>query len=195
MSPSHLGSLLSMLSVSTLAVARGTCSLHAACTRYCLPVWLVLSDVATWWLACLAPADGGTGCAVCTCICLLYAVSCPDRPGLARHIFHESLLISVHFAMLCQSQALSSISVARRRGDELLRKRCGLDSPKPAVDLESPALMQRLFAVFSGGDAYKGTWPSTTDPQHFLQHLEDQVAAEQREVNMEEADGGAPGGY
>ena len=54
--------------------------------------------------------------------------------------------------------------------------------------------MQRLFAVFFGGDAYKGTWPSTADPQQFLQHLEDQVAAEQREVSMEEADGEAPGG-
>ena len=29
-----------------------------------------------------------------------------------------------------------------RRGDELLRKRCAVDSPKPVVDLENPALVR-----------------------------------------------------
>ena len=29
-----------------------------------------------------------------------------------------------------------------RRGDELLRKRCAVDSPKPVVDLEDPALVR-----------------------------------------------------
>lgn len=37
-----------------------------------------------------------------------------------------------------------------RRGEELLRKRCGLDSPKPSVDLESASLMAKLFHLFQG---------------------------------------------
>lgn len=46
---------------------------------------------------------------------------------------------------------LSPLCCARiRRGEELLRKRCGLDSPKPSVDLESPLLMAKLFDLFKG---------------------------------------------
>ena len=30
-----------------------------------------------------------------------------------------------------------------RRGDELLRKRCAVDSPRPAVDLEDPKLVRK----------------------------------------------------
>lgn len=37
-----------------------------------------------------------------------------------------------------------------RRGEELLRKRCGLDSPKPSVNLEDSALMAKLFHLFQG---------------------------------------------
>ena len=37
-----------------------------------------------------------------------------------------------------------------RRGEELLRKRCGLDSPKPSVNLEDSALMAKLFNLFQG---------------------------------------------
>ena len=37
-----------------------------------------------------------------------------------------------------------------RRGEELLRKRCGLDSPKPSVNLEDPALVANLFRLFQG---------------------------------------------
>lgn len=32
----------------------------------------------------------------------------------------------------------------------MLRKRCGLDSPKPSVDLESSLLMAKLFHLFRG---------------------------------------------
>ncbi|KAK9810293.1 hypothetical protein WJX72_008148 [[Myrmecia] bisecta] len=46
--------------------------------------------------------------------------------------------------------ATDSADAVSRRGDELLRKRCGLDSPKPAVDLEDKALVDKLFALFHG---------------------------------------------
>ena len=32
----------------------------------------------------------------------------------------------------------------------MLRKRCGLDSPKPSVDLENSLLMAKLFHLFKG---------------------------------------------
>ncbi len=37
-----------------------------------------------------------------------------------------------------------------RRGEELLRKRCGLDSPKPSVNLDDSALIAKLFHLFQG---------------------------------------------
>lgn len=43
-----------------------------------------------------------------------------------------------------------SACLACRRGEELLRKRCGLDSPKPSVNLEDHALLDKLFHLFQG---------------------------------------------
>lgn len=42
------------------------------------------------------------------------------------------------------------LHIACRRGEELLRKRCGLDSPKPSVNLEDPTLLDKLFHLFQG---------------------------------------------
>ena len=36
-----------------------------------------------------------------------------------------------------------------KRGDELLRKRCAVDSPKPAVDLEDAALVRSRHVLQS----------------------------------------------
>ncbi|KAL3147888.1 hypothetical protein ABBQ32_002606 [Trebouxia sp. C0010 RCD-2024] len=49
-----------------------------------------------------------------------------------------------------------------RRGEELLRKRCGLDSPKPSVNLEDPALISKLFHLFQGSPEPQAA--STTQP-------------------------------
>ena len=52
----------------------------------------------------------------------------------------------------------------RRRGEELLRKRCGLDSPKPSVNLDDPFLMSKLFHLFQGssqGDAASNSQQAT----------------------------------
>lgn len=39
----------------------------------------------------------------------------------------------------------------RRRGDDLLRRHCGTEGPRPAVDLEGdPALLAALFGLFHG---------------------------------------------
>ena len=35
----------------------------------------------------------------------------------------------------------------------LLVSRCGLDSPKPTVDLEDPVLVSKLFSLFHGTPA------------------------------------------
>ncbi len=65
------------------------------------------------------------------CICAAVASNHKIRIGLS----------SRHLQQLCG---------IRRRGEELLRKRCGLDSPKPSVNLEDPALMTKLFHLFQG---------------------------------------------
>ena len=79
---SRLGILLSMLSVSTRAGARGTCSLHAICTSYCPPLRLVFADEAIQWLVCVSPAYAGTGCAVCTCMRLLFVQINPSSSSM-----------------------------------------------------------------------------------------------------------------
>lgn len=38
----------------------------------------------------------------------------------------------------------------RRRGEELLKRCCALDSVKPAVNLEDPVLAAALFSLFHG---------------------------------------------
>lgn len=52
--------------------------------------------------------------------------------------------------------------LSSRRGEELLRKRCGLDSPKPSVNLEDPALISKLFHLFQGSPEPQAA--STTQP-------------------------------
>ena len=37
-----------------------------------------------------------------------------------------------------------------KEADTLLRRKCGLDSPKPAVDLEDPALVQSMLQLILG---------------------------------------------
>lgn len=54
------------------------------------------------------------------------------------------------------------IKLSFRRGEELLRKRCGLDSPKPSVNLEDPALISKLFHLFQGSPEPQAA--STTQP-------------------------------
>lgn len=55
-------------------------------------------------------------------------------------------------AVFCLSLALMGC----RRGEELLRKQCGLDSPKPSVNLEDSALLDRLFHLFQGSAGTAG---------------------------------------
>ena len=52
--------------------------------------------------------------------------------------------------------------LAFRRGEELLRKRCGLDSPKPSVNLEDPSLISKLFHLFQGSPEAQAA--STSQP-------------------------------
>ena len=40
-----------------------------------------------------------------------------------------------------------------RRGDELVKKMCSLDTIKPTVDLEEPSLLARVFSLFHGNSA------------------------------------------
>ena len=37
-----------------------------------------------------------------------------------------------------------------RRAEELLKRLCAVDSPRPAVDLEDPAIVARLMRLFHG---------------------------------------------
>ncbi|GAB4815511.1 hypothetical protein N2152v2_002557 [Parachlorella kessleri] len=56
-----------------------------------------------------------------------------------------SELLLVYLAASCDPQEQVS-----KRGEELLKKRCGVDSNKPAVDLESHELVERLYELFHG---------------------------------------------
>lgn len=63
------------------------------------------------------------------------------------------LLAATHICLLPGKAASpdSSPSQVSRLGDTLLKKRTGVDSPKPAVDLEAAAVVLPLFALFLGG--------------------------------------------
>ncbi|PRW21127.1 proteasome-associated ECM29-like protein isoform X1 [Chlorella sorokiniana] len=54
-------------------------------------------------------------------------------------------MLPVYLAAACDPSEQVS-----RRGDELLKKRCGVDSHKPPVNLEDPAVVEPLFELFHG---------------------------------------------
>ena len=70
----------------------------------------------------------------------------------ATHVLAANQLCPCISSRHCASsfEVLKASSLPRRRGEELLRKRCGLDSPKPSVNLDNPALMAKLFQLFQG---------------------------------------------
>ena len=45
-----------------------------------------------------------------------------------------------------------------RRAEELLKRLCAIDSPKPLVDLEDSRLMARLMGMFHGIGVWIGVW-------------------------------------
>jgi len=65
----------------------------------------------------------------------------PSVRGLTCCWVHITAEVLRHYlAAACDS--LDAAGRVARRGDELLRKRCAVDSPKPVVDLEDPALVR-----------------------------------------------------
>lgn len=60
------------------------------------------------------------------------------------------MIISQHTASLHDPQSLYPHF---RRGEELLKKCCALDSVKPAVNLEDAGLVVSLFSLFHGNSS------------------------------------------
>ena len=58
-----------------------------------------------------------------------------------RCCLHPTAEVLRHY-LAAACDPLDAAGRVARRGDELLRKRCAVDSPKPVVDLEDPALVR-----------------------------------------------------